>query len=89
MPNINDFVAGFKILLKPGGTATFEFPHILEMIRNSQFDTIYHEHYSYLSLSRLSRYLHVMDLALSILIGCRPTEDLCGSTSGIPNRRNS
>jgi SAM-dependent methyltransferase len=49
VPNINDFVAGFKVLLKPDGIATFEFPHILEMIRNSQFDTIYHEHYSYLS----------------------------------------
>ena len=49
VPNINDFVAGFKSLLKPDGMITFEFPHILEMIRHSQFDTIYHEHYSYLS----------------------------------------
>jgi SAM-dependent methyltransferase len=54
VPNINDFVAGFKILLKPGGIVTFEFPHILEMIRNSQFDTIYHEHYSYLSYVALA-----------------------------------
>jgi SAM-dependent methyltransferase len=49
VPDINDFVAGFKILLKPGGIATFEFPHILEMLRHNQFDTVYHEHYSYLS----------------------------------------
>jgi SAM-dependent methyltransferase len=49
VPDVNDFVAGFKSLLKPDGVATFEFPHILEMIRNNQFDTIYHEHYSYLS----------------------------------------
>ncbi len=54
VPNINDFVAGFKILLKPDGIATFEFPHILEMIRKSQFDTIYHEHYSYLSYTALA-----------------------------------
>lgn len=53
VPDINDFVAGFKILLKPEGTALFEFPHVLELIRNSQFDTIYHEHYSYPSLIAL------------------------------------
>ena len=53
VPDINDFVAGFKILLKPEGVATFEFPHLLALIRNTQFDTIYHEHYSYLSLLAL------------------------------------
>lgn len=50
VPNINDFVAGFKILLKPTGVATFEFPHLLRLISERQFDTIYHEHFSYLSL---------------------------------------
>jgi 2-polyprenyl-3-methyl-5-hydroxy-6-metoxy-1,4-benzoquinol methylase len=50
VPNINDFVGGFKILLKPSGTATFEFPHLLNLIKERQFDTIYHEHFSYLSL---------------------------------------
>lgn len=50
VPDINDFVAGFKLLLGEKGVATFEFPHVLEMIRNVEFDTIYHEHYSYLSL---------------------------------------
>ena len=50
MPDINDFVTGFKILLKPGGTATFEFPHLLRLIEGRQFDTIYHEHFSYISL---------------------------------------
>ncbi len=54
VPNINDFVAGFKILLKQNGIATLEFPHFLEMIRNNQFDTIYHEHYSYLSYIALA-----------------------------------
>ena len=50
VPDINDFVEGFRILLKPGGVATFEFPHLLNLIQHNEFDTIYHEHYSYLSL---------------------------------------
>lgn len=49
VPNINDFVLGLKILLKPNGIITMEFPHLIELIENSQFDTIYHEHFSYLS----------------------------------------
>jgi SAM-dependent methyltransferase len=53
VPDLNDFVAGFKALLSEQGTATFEFPHVLEMIKNNQFDTVYHEHYSYLSLLAL------------------------------------
>lgn len=55
VPDINDFVAGFAVLLKPDGVATFEFPHLLEMVRGAQFDTAYHEHYSYLSLIAVSR----------------------------------
>lgn len=55
VPDINDFVSGFAILLKPEGVATFEFPHILNMVAESQFDTAYHEHYSYLSLTAVSR----------------------------------
>jgi SAM-dependent methyltransferase len=51
VPDINDFVSAFARLLKPGGVATFEFPHLLNTVRESQFDTIYHEHFSYLSLS--------------------------------------
>jgi len=50
VPDINDFVAGFATLLKPNGVWTSEFPHILNLIEENQFDTIYHEHYSYLSL---------------------------------------
>lgn len=50
VPNILDFLGGFHILLKPEGVATFEFPHLLRMIEHKQFDTIYHEHFSYLSL---------------------------------------
>ena len=50
VPDILDFVAGFKALLKPQGVATFEVPHLLRQIENVQFDQIYHEHFSYLSL---------------------------------------
>lgn len=50
VPDINDFISGFSILLKDTGVATFEFPHLLQLVNHTQFDTIYHEHYSYLSL---------------------------------------
>ena len=50
VPDINNFVRGIKQALKPNGTVTVEFPHLLNIIRFNQFDTIYHEHYSYLSL---------------------------------------
>lgn len=49
-PNLNDFAEGLRIALKPHGIITMEFPHILKLIKNNQFDTIYQEHYSYLSL---------------------------------------
>ena len=51
VPDINDYVAGFAVLLKPNGVATFEFPHLVRLVAENQFDTIYHEHYSYLSLT--------------------------------------
>lgn len=50
VPDINDFVAGMKRILTPNGTITMEFPHLIQMINQNQFDTIYHEHFSYLSL---------------------------------------
>jgi SAM-dependent methyltransferase len=55
VPDINDFVAGFTVLLKPQGVGVFEFPHLLKLIADSQFDTIYHEHFSYLSLTAVDR----------------------------------
>lgn len=55
VPDINDFVGGFARLLKPHGVATFEFPHLLRMVQGCQFDTAYHEHYSYLSLTAVQR----------------------------------
>jgi len=50
VPDLNDFVGGLQILLRPGGTITKEFPHLLQLMRENQFDTIYHEHFSYFSL---------------------------------------
>jgi len=55
VPDINDFVAGFSLLLKPHGVGTFEFPHLLRQVQFNQFDTIYHEHFSYLSLTAVQR----------------------------------
>ncbi len=55
VPDINDFTKGMKAALKPGGTITLEFPHLLELIKQNQFDTVYHEHYSYLSLYSVSQ----------------------------------
>ena len=55
VPDINDFVAGFAMLLKPLGVAAFEFPHLFKLIAENQFDTIYHEHFSYLSLTAVNR----------------------------------
>ncbi len=55
VPDINGFVAGFATLLKPEGVATFEFPHLMRMVEHNQFDTAYHEHYSYLSLTAVQR----------------------------------
>lgn len=64
VPDINDFVAGFALLLKPTGVATFEFPHLENLLRHSQFDTIYHEHFSYLSLGAVERILASNGLSL-------------------------
>ncbi|MDI1254304.1 class I SAM-dependent methyltransferase [Thermomonas sp.] len=57
VPDINDFVAGFAALLAPQGVVTIEFPHLLELVANRQFDTVYHEHFSYLSLHTTCRIL--------------------------------
>ena len=54
VPDIHDFVSGFSLLIAKDGIITFEFPHLNSLIRNNQFDTIYHEHYSYLSVTSLA-----------------------------------
>lgn len=53
VPDINDFIKGVKIALKPNGVNTFEFPHVCKLVQYNQFDTIYHEHFSYLSFTAL------------------------------------
>lgn len=55
VPDINDFTAGLKKVLKQEGTITLEFPHLMRLIEKNQFDTVYHEHFSYLSLSTVAR----------------------------------
>lgn len=55
VPDVNDFTAGLAALLKPDGTITLEFPHLLRLIEENQFDTVYHEHFSYLSLQTVGR----------------------------------
>jgi hypothetical protein len=62
VPDIRDFVGGFAVLLAPDGVATFEFPHLLNLIRDVQFDTIYHEHFSYLSLTSTETIFAAADL---------------------------
>jgi hypothetical protein len=64
VPDINDFTAGLKAALKPGGTITLEFPHLLNLIQLNQFDTVYHEHFSYLSLYTVSRIFEKAGLRL-------------------------
>lgn len=55
VPDVNDFVKGMKVLLKPGGVITIEFPHLVTLMEGNQFDTIYHEHYSYFSFATAER----------------------------------
>ena len=62
VPDINDFVRGMKILLKDGGTVTVEFPHLLMLLASNQFDTVYHEHFSYLSLFVVKRIFETFGL---------------------------
>ena len=64
VPDINDFVRGMKELLKPGGVITMEFPHLLQLMDQNQFDTIYHEHFSYLSALAVERIFKHHGLAL-------------------------
>lgn len=64
VPDLHDFVEGFRVLLAPGGVATFEFPHLLRLMQHNQFDTIYHEHFSYLSLMVVERVFATHGLAV-------------------------
>ncbi len=76
VPDLNDFVAGMKLLLKPDGVITMEFPHLLELIRQNQFDTIYHEHFSYFSFLTAETHLrHGTESLSSTWKSCPRTAD--------------
>jgi SAM-dependent methyltransferase len=64
VPDINDFTAGIKTLLKPDGVVTLEMPHVMELIKHNQFDTIYHEHFSYHSLYTIKRIFETYGLRI-------------------------
>jgi SAM-dependent methyltransferase len=64
VPDLNDFVAGMRVLLKPGGVITMEFPHLMRLIAENQWDTIYHEHFSYFSFLTVSRVFEAHGLRL-------------------------
>jgi SAM-dependent methyltransferase len=64
VPDLNDFVAGMKVLLKPGGVITMEFPHLMRLMDENQWDTIYHEHFSYFSFLTASRVFEAHGLRL-------------------------
>ena len=64
VPDLNDFVEGLKILLKPNGVLTLEFPHLLRLIERNEFDTIYHEHFSYFSMLTTLRIMQTHGLKL-------------------------
>lgn len=64
VPDINDFTRGLAVLLQPEGTITLEFPHLLHLIQHKQFDTVYHEHFSYLSLHAVRRIFEAAGLRI-------------------------
>jgi hypothetical protein len=64
VPDINDFTRGLKAALKPGGTITLEFPHFMQLLEHNQFDTVYHEHFSYLSLLTVIRIFSASNLRI-------------------------
>jgi 2-polyprenyl-3-methyl-5-hydroxy-6-metoxy-1,4-benzoquinol methylase len=64
VPDINDFVGGLKIALQPDGVITMEFPHVLQLVENNQFDTIYHEHFSYLSFHTVRQIFAAQNLEM-------------------------
>ena len=93
VPQLNDFVAGLKILLKPTGVITMEFPHVLRLMEGNQFDTIYHEHFSYFSLYTVEKIFAAHGLTVfdidelrshggSLRIYARHTEDTLKPVSG-------
>lgn len=100
VPDLSDFVTGIQMVLKPGGVATLEFPHLLQLMRENQYDTIYHEHFSYFSLIAVEKIFAAHGLVLfdveeipthggSIRVYLRHVEDLSKPvTSAVENLRD-
>ncbi len=91
VPDINDFVAGLKKILKSDGTITIEFPHLLKLIKDNLFDTIYHEHFSYLSLTTASIILNKVGLRIYYLEKLKTHGEslriyVCNNSSSIKTR---
>ena len=94
VPDINDFTRGLKAALKPGGTITLEFPHLMQLLAHTQFDTVYHEHFSYLSLFTVSRIFEAAGLRIRDVeelpthggslrvFGCH-ADDACATTPAV------
>ena len=80
VPDLNDFVAGIATILAPDGVVTIEFPHLARLIEDNQFDTIYHEHFSYFSLLTAQRSSPPTGSRSSTSRSCRPTAARCAST---------
>ncbi len=88
VPDVNDFVGGMRVLLAPGGVATVEVPHLVRLIEGVQFDTIYHEHYSYFSFVTMIERLRAHTVSRCSTSRSFPrTEARCGSSSVTPARR--
>ena len=91
VPDLNDFVGGIEILLKPHGVATLEFPHLVQLMAQNQYDTIYHEHFSYFSLITVEKIFAAHGLTLfDVEEPSRPMGARCASMRGtrrtIPSR---
>ena len=86
VPDIDGFTAGFAILLKPHGVASFEFPHLLRLLAEHQFDTLYHEHFSYLSLTAVARIFAEHGLSV---FAAEPLPTHGGSLRVLAQRRDS
>jgi hypothetical protein len=100
VPDINDFLKGFEILLKDEGVLTFEFPHLVNLINETQFDTIYHEHFSYISLISLKSIIEANGMVIfdvekvnvhggSLRVYCQKSVSKRGITLNVSNMLNS
>ena len=89
VPDLNDFVKGLKVLLKPTGLITMEFPHLLQLMEQKQFDTIYHEHFSYFSFLAVEQVFAHHGIGCLTWKNCRRTGGRSESMPATPRMRRS